>query len=448
MLASLRSLLAAALFVICAGASMADPVSLELDQARVLARDLLAAKQYEAARAVTRGLVQANPTDYSALIIMSRAEAELGRPSQAEWAARQAWALADTQDEKFAAAYQIAQTLDQGGRLTEAQWWLRRAATHAPNTRMKTATARAFATTKSKNPWTTELRFAVAPSSNINNGSIRTTTKLYDLPFDFQLTGAALALSGTEISVGATLGYRLAQTDRARHQFVLSTDHRTYRMSDKARALAPASKGRDFAFSSIAASYVRSGVDSELSFTAGRSWYARDPFTNFLRLNGRKSFSVGARAGLALGGAVEKQIGLGTRLDARVASSQLTYAILRDNGDRFSLGAHFTRSESSDLNLDYTRKAVTASYVVARPVLGMQLQFGITAGRKDHARTTLAAGGRHDREISGAITAAFPKLERLGFMPTLTIEQRRNRSNIAIHDTKETGIHLGIQSSF
>jgi hypothetical protein len=146
--------------------------------------------------------------------------------------ARKAWNGSSTPSERFGASMVMAQALSTSGAKTRAQLWLRRAAQNAPNENFKDIAIRDFRYVQRTNPWSTELSFAAAPSSNVNNGSARSTTRLFDLPFEFQLSGTARALSGIQYNAGFATRYRIAESQSSQSDLLFRFDHRTYTLSN------------------------------------------------------------------------------------------------------------------------------------------------------------------------------------------------------------------------
>lgn len=153
-----------------------------------------------AAHALALGLLEADARDYDALMILSRAEMELGRPKKSEIAARLAWRVAETSDQKFAAAYTRSQALSRQERYGAAQWWLRQAGQASDRPVFDRAAKAQFARVRADNPMTTQLTFSVNPLSNIN-GAPTTNT--------FTIGGVVLpnASGRAQSTIDLTLGY-------------------------------------------------------------------------------------------------------------------------------------------------------------------------------------------------------------------------------------------------
>ena len=166
-----------------ANAQTAVSVDVTPDQLRIMAANSIVNGNPTQGYEMAQALLARDPNDVEALIIRARAARDLGKLTEALSTARKAWFGAQNASERFGASMVMAQTLSTNGAKTRAQLWLRRAAQNAPSEEFKQVAVRDFRYVQRTNPWSTELSFSASPSSNINNGSTRTTTRLFDLPF-------------------------------------------------------------------------------------------------------------------------------------------------------------------------------------------------------------------------------------------------------------------------
>ncbi|MEY8839451.1 hypothetical protein AB9K41_10525, partial [Cribrihabitans sp. XS_ASV171] len=207
------------------------------------------------AYAYSEALLRRDPDDREAHLIRSRAARDTGRFGEAKVSARAAWKLASSDEEKYAASMVMAQALSSNGQRTMSQLWLRRAVEHAPDEALARRAIRDFKYVRARNPWATELSFAVTPDSNINNGSserssflnYRLMEALYGQPVEYQLDGTLRALSGIEYALGLTTRYRFSETPTRAHDVIFTADVRHYTLSSEAKAIAPGAEGNDFA---------------------------------------------------------------------------------------------------------------------------------------------------------------------------------------------------------
>ncbi len=399
-------------------------------------------------------LIGRDDSDLNAHLIRSRAARDLGRNDDALFHARRAWAVAGDEQEKYAAALATAQALSSSGRRTAAQLWLRRAIQIAPNDALKDRAATDFRYVRRRNPWANALRFSVSPSSNINNGSRNETSELFGLPFEFALEGQARALSGVEVSTGLSTRYRLVDSDRKRTDLLFGLSHRTYVLSEDAKDIAPDANGSDFATSSVFVglqeNYTLPSGKAQLGWDArlGRTWYGGDPLLNYNRIGANYRRAAGNRSLFSLSISREGQDGQGTRDDATIWSAQFGYGMALGNGDQLSVSTSFVDSQSDADYLDYTQRAVSARYSLAKPIGPAQLEFGLTLSDKRHERSSLTTDGRDERMVAATITAVLPDMDFYGFVPTITFNAERTKANIDLYETENYGLQLGVRSAF
>ena len=108
-------------------ASAQTTVDVSLDDARIIATRALLAGEEELAIQIARGLLQANPDDRTALIIVAAVAPRQGDPETGRKAGGRAWQLSQTEIEKYEAARLTALAAATGKRYTLAEFWLRRA---------------------------------------------------------------------------------------------------------------------------------------------------------------------------------------------------------------------------------------------------------------------------------------------------------------------------------
>ncbi|RBI86628.1 hypothetical protein DRV85_04135 [Rhodosalinus halophilus] len=452
----LRRLLerAALLLALAGGQVAAEPVALGPEAMRQLAAEAIEAGQPELALPITAALLDRDAEDGAALLLRARALRDSGRYDEAADAARAAWGLSETGATRHLSALAMAQALASSQRRTRAQWWLRRAVHHAPTPEMRRRAIEDFRYVQARNPWSTEFSFSIAPRSNVNNGSARSATRLYDLPLDFRLDGSAQALSGTEVAGGANTRYRLSESRLHRTDLLLRAHYRTYRLSSEARSKAPNAKGSDFAFGSLAASFAHEARrDAEsppwwVAASAGQTWYGGDPYTRFLQLSGTQNWTLGSRTGANLSVTAEGQQGLGGTPDSRSLRVGAGVTRVLDGGSRLRLGLAATASRSDAASREFDRIEASARLSLARPVLSMDLNMGFTIAEDHFPQAVFGTGSRTDSEIALEITADLPAIEYHGFIPSLTLRAARTDSNLGLHDTEEVGLQLGWRSAF
>lgn len=410
------------------------------------------------AQTITDALLARDADDVIALILKARAARDLGQFDQARPAAARAWSLADTAQTRFDSARVMAQILSSQGQRTRAQIWLRRAVQHAPDAATRQIAVQDYRYVAARNRWNMQFEFALAPNSNINNGSAQDRTQILNFfTQDYvlaDLSGAAVALSGIEARAGALVRYRLAESEAFRTDLLLQGDMRRYRLSDTAQRTAPAARASDFALDSL-----NIGIDHR--------W--RDA-------GAPVEYQIGALMGVTTyGGAhyadqARLTLGLNRRLDDRTSlglftGAEVTRGPLAPHADglRLGLGLQHTLAQgtrlAARLNLAQSRSdRDVADYndiqldLVAEPtwsVLGADATVGLSLRARAYDRFILfSPDGRRDQEASAYLTLGFTQAEFYGFVPTVTFEASRTLSNIGLYEVDRFGVQLGFRSAF
>lgn len=428
-------------------------VEVSPEELRLSAHTAEQAGQSEAAIRIVAALLERDPEDTVALIVLSRAERDLGRYNRALIAARKAWRLAPDENGRFAAAMAIAQAQSSAGNRTMGQFWLRRAADIAPNDDARAVAIRDFRYVRARNPWAAEFSFNVTPTNNVNNGSARETSQLFGLPLEFQLSATAQALSGYEISGGVAGRYRFTQDARHAQDITYLLNHRTYLLSEEAKAAAPGVKGSDFAFSQLALGYNYHRTPENwpgpfsLSLTGGNTWYAGNTYFSFLRVGGQQSFRFSDKTVLTLFGTAERQFG---EQAPDVDRLNVTLRLNQQIGQLGVLGltvGNTTSISASDTG-DFSEQRVGADFRIGKPIAGIDVSFGLDWRGRDFVRSRFDPAGRRDNEVTGRVNLVFRQIDRFGFNPTVTVQSSRTDSTIGLFDREKTGVQIGIRSSF
>ncbi len=421
---------------------------------RALAAEALARAAPDRALVYADALLARDDGDFEALVLRARAARDLGRARAARAAAMAAWRRAEAPGERHASALVMAQALASSGQRTRAQWWLRRAAHHAPTAAARQRAVRDFRYVRGRNPWSTEISISVAPRSNVNGGSLQSTTRLYDLPFDFRLRGSAQALAGTEVAADVSTRYRLRGSERRKTEATLRAHYRTYRLTDAARDRAPDVAGSDFAFGSLSATLSetwRSRADRaprRVAATVGQAWYGGEPYLGFVQLSGARHWVTGARSAVHLSLMAEAQQGRGGIADSRKLRGGAGATRRLEAGHRLRLHLAATASRSESAARDYDGLEVGARLDLAEPVLGMALDFGVRVAGERYAGSFFGMTGREDASIAVDVRADLTGLEQYGFMPSVTLRAERTESTLGLYDTEKLGLELGWRSAF
>lgn len=429
-------------------------VTLTPDQSRRLASDLIGAGEGDAARAILAALLERDPDDAVALLLLARAERAARRDRPAFRLARRAYGAAVEDGLRYAAAFGAAEALVMGGRVTRGQLWLRRAAQVAPDDAARAHVERQFRVLRRINPLSVNLSFSVVPSSNVNNGAQDGTVDLFGLPF--QLSGTAQALSGVEAAAGVSLRYRLSETEARATEAGLMLFHRAVRLSDAARAIAPGARGSDFTFQAAEVSVrhrLRADDAAGGAWTGqavlGRNWFGGSTLTDYLRLSAGRSLPLNQATALSLEVTGEWR----DRRDQAARSSDSVEAVARldhrrASGDRAGLHFGLRDTGSASTAIDHSGILAGLRYALADPVAGVGLSAALDLEWRDYGADPLAPGGREDIHATLGVTATLHGVDYYGFSPTVELRARGVFSDVRIYDTREYGLRLGIVSNF
>lgn len=415
--------------------------------------DLLAADKAVEAREVAKVLLANDPDDAVVLVGLSQAERVLGNGKEAVQAGKDAWRSADGQIERYGAALAVAQALSVDGSKLRSQLWLRRAFELAPSEQARAAVAKDFRHVSGTSPWKVDLRFNIAPSSNVNNGA--KSRRFQAGPISGTLSGNTLALSGIEYSAGATLTYRLKSSDRQLWRFSLDVDTRQYSLSSSAKRIAPNQRASDLSFGQLSARVEtaifgeRQGFSTTFGAELGQNWYGGAPLTQFYKLSARRDMLVNERTALQFGLEYERQ----NRLDTDVRSADIVTisgGVRRrlNNGNNLTVFGFARDTSSASSAIDHQSAGVNVTYSIAKPIFGKtQLQLGLGASLRDYDQPAFGVL-REDQELTARATLIFNGVNYFGFSPTATLDARRTKSNISLYETEELGISVGLRSSF
>lgn len=448
----------AALFGLVISGGVGHAQTLTPDQMRGQAVLAIDSGQPSLALRITEALLYRDPDDVTALILRARAARDLGRFDIAQPAAARAWALADTPFMRFDSARVMAQVLSSQGQRTRAQVWLRRAVQHAPDAAARQMAMQDYRYVSARNRWNTQLNLALAPNSNINNGSVKDRTEILNIfTQDYiiaDLGGAALALSGLEISAGGNLSYRLREDTTHRTDLLMQLDTRRYILSNEAERIAPAAKASDFALDSVSLGIDHrwrdpsAPMDYQIGALLGLTAYGGEHYSNQARL----SFGVNR--------ALDRQ----TRIGLALAADR-TRGPRAPNADGLRLGVHIAHRQdqgmdlAARLSLSQRRSDRDAAHyddirldLIATPpweLMGATAQFGLSLRARDYASYTLfSPDGRRDSEVALSVTLNLTQAEFYGFVPTVTLEASRTQSNIGLFDVNRYGLQMGVRSAF
>jgi hypothetical protein len=439
------------------GAARAETVELTRAEAYAVAQNAYLAGDPALAYALAVRLVEADPADARALLLISATAPVLNRPEEGVTAGRRAWAAASGAPLlRYEIARFTARAALAAGRPAAAQLWLRRAADLAPDPQAAARTAQDFAAVRAGRRFDYSVDLSLTPTSNINAGASGDLLVVNDaLPIGV-LSGDAQALSGMRAALSGQAVFRLGGGERQAGALLLRAYATANALSSEARDLAPGAEGSDFnlqVLEGVALFDLRAAAAARpvrLTFGAGHTWYGGDALGPHLRAEvGYPVLSSAAgQVRLSLGG--ERQWRDTGTIDA---------AILRFEGSRAwegagTLGLSLTLKQvwGEAVNTDHRAATLEARFAPARPLgpvtIGLEAQLGVVDYPEYRLGPFGVLGGRQDRTAALSVEAAFPGLTRYGYTPLVTLSAEHTRSNVSRFETETLGVTFGLKSAF
>jgi len=435
----------------------AEPLEVNREGMIAMAAHALNTGEVEMAQTLVQAVLTANPEDLEALILQARIAEATENSVKARRFARYAWGKSrrdESADPRaaYAASMTMARAHAREGNYTLSQWWLRRAVEDAPDDVSRSEAVRHFQTVRRRNPWSGQLRFNIAPNSNINNGSANEEVMIFDLPFSVPLPAQMQALSGTEAAVGVTLRRALGETQKRKTEAYLQWDSRRFELSSEAKRKAPTAKAADYAMDTVTL-----GLDHRILGANQRLEYALGASVGHTQYGGKDyAWQYGVDLGVEYGLSPSERVSIGVGVDeidlvqtsdARLYEARTRYQAMTGDG-QLGLSLTFSQSQSPMSSFDYDQFRIGAQFTLNKPILGAEVSIGLDMRNRTYEVTPFGSNGREDSEIGASLGLVFKDFDYMGFAPAVTLSSSRTNSNIGIYDTKRNSATLGIVSSF
>ena len=439
-------------------------IDLPIAEARALATQAALGGDPETARQIAASLLQLDPNDRAALLVLAAVEPQLGRPAQGRLAGARAFAVSTTDAEKYEAARLTALAAANEGRFTLAQWWLRRALTVAPtpaDAAQTTADARGV---RNLNPWSSNVELSFVPSGNVNGGADSRFNVIDGVPFVGLLSADAQALSGWSSTLSLSTRYRIAASERSQTVLSARAYGRGVMLSSEAKDVLT-SAGSDASagdFSSASLDFgarhdraLRNGFYG-LGLNLGKTWSAGDPDYTYARVSADRRFPVSEASTLSLSATLEQRWDENDRQDQWRYTLQGTLSRTLTNGDQLSATLGFGAVNSEFVNNTGRSQSAQVGYSFGRPVGpdGFQAQVQLSAGVQfqdfDSYRVAFISvpGGRQDQRLFGSVDLFFPDISYAGFAPVVNLSAGRTFSNVSRFELDDASIGFSFRSTF
>lgn len=436
---------------VSAARSSAEESRLTIPEARLFAAQLLNDGHPWGARAVALGILQSDPNDFAGLIITARAELAMQAYDRAEDAGKRAWRAADSENDRFTAAFTVAQAQLGAEKFTQAQMWLRRSAQVAPKDNMRNVAVRTFQEARRANPWHTRIGLRFSPSSNINNGPTSNQLDINGLVF---INPAARPLSGYEMALDFSTERRVELNESTRLRFGFNLDERQYVLTDSANRKVPSANGDDFDFRAVELTFGldrlhrRGQAKMRYDLTLGRNWSGGDVLSDYARFELGRDTVLSPKTGIGFELAYEVR----DRHDSTSRSSDIWEVSTRlshrfDNGASGGVLLTLSDTDSESSAIEHQSVQIVSYYSPGETVAGVIPVISLSFQARNFDRPFLGAV-REDRETTLNASFLFSDLDYFGFAPTVGFSASRNKSNISLYDSEEFGLNLGLKSVF
>lgn len=424
-----------------------------------LARQLLIAGQPDGARQIAEALLQADPNDSQAAVILAQAQLRLGNQPEARQAARHAWRTADTQRQKFIAAMTMADILAAEESYTRSQFWVRRAIQTAPGPQSEMVAVEAFRLVRQENPLAIELNFGATPSSNVNSGNSNRTINFAFLPgvlgeLQFEVPPNERPLSGLELSLQTDLRYRIARTDRSRTSLEFGLYGRGYIMSESARASAPDVTGESLSFAQASVGLLHQWVPEggenpfSASLTYSHAWYGGEAYRYEIDATLGTQFTLSDAQSLSLAGSMRYSHTLASQSDVMTYSLRGRWSYALDNDDILGVTGQFAKATSDVDDLAYDAVTLGLNYDFGDILPGIDLAASWTEQYRVYEGSRFDPAGREDRISTLGLNLGLQDIEFYGFEPVVSLQGRTTDSSVARFDTEGAQIGINLRSSF
>lgn len=441
----------------------ADPpvprAEISLSQARVLAQRALSQGNAVLAIKLARGLLNANPDDAHAHMILAVAMARAGDATEARKSAARAYRHSDSKGARVQAAQLAARAALHDNRPTLTQLWLRRAAVHVDDDVSKDRIAADYARVRAINPFSFRIGAGLRPSNNVNNGADSALQVIDGVPVVGLLSGGAQALDGTVGTVDIALSYRLRQSKQSVTRLGTRFYTRRVWLSSSAKAQAPDldDDALDSTYLDVSAKHSfalgAEGNFASAGVRVGRAWAAGEIDYDFAALSASRSIRLGEPMRLSLAVTAEQRnVDRGDVFDQTRLQFNTNLSRTLANGDRISLSYAITDTDADHVNLRSTAHSLRGTYSFDQPLGPASVSTALTLGQSMYDDFQVGfievPGGREDTSVYGDVTFFFEDYDYGGFAPSVRLRAGQRNSNVSRYDSTELSVNFEIRSTF
>ena len=446
-----------ALILCGSGAVAQTSVDIPVEEARVIATRALFAGETELALQIARSLLAIDPDDRDALLVVAAGAPRAGEPAEGRRAGARAFALSQTDDQRYEAARLTALAAVNEERFTLATFWLRRALTVAPNEEERKRTLRDAGGVRRANPWSTTFGFSIVPSNNVNGGADK--NEVDDLGnLSGNLSADALALEGVRATLNFGTKYRFYQSERDRATVGFYYQGARVQLRDETaedpRTGDPVElDSGDYSsdYMQVSLSYDRALQNGILGvgLAAGSFDYGGDPYYDFRRVSLNRTIPLSDPLLLFISARREWQdfdnANLGETMRTNVRTG-LSYQF--EGGNRLSGTIARVLSDGHVSSQTFEEWSFELGYSFAEPIGPVSLSLSAGVKKSDYEFYPLSADGRHDEGYFYSINLGLPDVEYAGFTPAMTITGSDTESNVGRFTRNNLSVGFSVNSAF
>lgn len=438
---------------------------LEMSRAEALdlARALYLNGDAALANAIARRLIEADPFDVEALLILSASEEAMGRPQAGVDFGKRAWEAAARAGRPAPLRYEIARQTAHAAASAErnlaAQYWLSQSVRVAPGPAQAAQSRSDLANLRDSSPLQANLTFQITPTTNLNGGS-NTDLFMVDDVIIGTLEGWSEAQPGVIGVANLDVIHALpGQRDRVG---LALTEVRHFLAPWAAKAY-PDLDARDLDQRSAALRLEHdfvlagTGLPARLTFSGAQSWMGSWAESTPLGLSARTQIEVSlmdsADRAVMLTAIAERQWqgGISGNVDG-VSFSLAGTRHIEALAATLQLGVTADVLRSAWSNTTYDAVQATVGYFPDQPLGPVKWSVSVTAAAKDFPVYSLGfanvTGGRQDFSLGVNLALEPQEMSLLGLTPYVTLGQLSSWSNVSRNDTQSLSVSLGLSRAF
>jgi hypothetical protein len=451
--------LALAAFLVGTAASAQTTVDLSLEDARAIATQAFFSGDTALALEIAQAILLQVPDDRASLLIVAAAAPQAGDAAAGRRAGARAFAVSQTNVEKYEAARLTALAAANEQRFTLATYWLRRALIVAPSEEERAQTREDARFLQQQNPWIFDVSASLVPSSNVNGGAADGVASAPGNPTG-TLSDDALALAGWRGSLDLGVTYRLQEDPTSRTLIGAQYQLTRVRITDVVdlpdEALATNVAEINLRHDRV---LTNGSIGGQLSYTIV-DYRDLDSVTLQTEVQKYDVWRIGVDRRVPVGDNAEITLSLGRswteyeidrigQVVRSTAGASLAYRLPSNDQIRGTLA--YSDSDGDNVNYITTDWTAQVSYVWAEPVgpVSLSVGGGVTWADFPQYRLLLPVdGGRQDTTLFYTVNIGLPEISYAGFTPALSISASSTESNVSRFTRDSLSAGLTIRSEF